>query len=77
MYQKRFLLGSQPQIRITGVAGDIEISGQEGEEIRLETDVLGDVNTKDNILLLEGMLAISVYKCHAERTLPWRVSVAM
>ncbi len=55
MYQMRFLLGSQPQIRIKGIAGNIEIYGQESEEIRLEADALGNVNTEDNTLLLDGL----------------------
>jgi DUF4097 and DUF4098 domain-containing protein YvlB len=55
MYQMRFSLGSQPQIRITGVAGDIEVYGQEGEEIRLEADALGNVNTEGNTLILDGI----------------------
>ncbi len=55
MYQMHFSLGSQPQIRIAGIAGDIEIHGQEGEEIRLEADTLGNVNTEGNILLLNGI----------------------
>ncbi len=55
MYQMRFLLGSQPQIHITGVAGDIEIHGQESEEIHLDADALGNVNTEGNTLILDGI----------------------
>nr|BAL53189.1 hypothetical protein HGMM_F05B10C11 [uncultured Chloroflexota bacterium] len=56
MSEQRFSLGTQPEVIIEGLVGDLRIEGYEGEETILEGDVLANAETLENRLRVEGLV---------------------
>lgn len=54
MSKQHFSLGTQPNITLEGMAGDIQINGYEGDETILDADITGNVNASANSLVIEG-----------------------
>lgn len=54
MSKQHFSLGTQPNITVKGMAGDIQINGYEGDETILDADIMGNVNASANNLVVEG-----------------------
>lgn len=54
MSKQHFSLGTQPNITIEGAAGHVQINGYEGEETILEADIMGNVNSSADSLVIEG-----------------------